>query len=44
MTFGRTVLVGTIVWVGAITLLHHRLNREERRGARVFRVGFLPVT
>ncbi len=44
MTFGRTVLVGTLVWVTTISLLHHYLSRDERRGDRTFRVGFLPVT
>jgi hypothetical protein len=51
MTFGRTVLAGTLAWVAGITLLHAWLNwglfepvsaaRQERAK---FRVGFLPVT
>jgi hypothetical protein len=49
MTFGRTVLVGTIVWVVVITLLHAALNWGQFEPKRVetgdkFRIGFLPVT
>jgi hypothetical protein len=51
MTFTRTLLIGTLAWVSAITLLHAGLNwgvfdaRPEGRAARQkFRVGFLPVT
>lgn len=44
MSFGRTVLVGIVVWCAVISLLYYRLNREERREDRSFRVGFLPVT
>ena len=49
MTFGRTVLWGTILWVAAISLLHASLNwglfEPGNRGDEGrFRVGFLPVT
>jgi hypothetical protein len=49
MTFGRTVLWGTIVWVAAISLLHASLNwglfeARHRDEGRKFSVGFLPVT
>jgi len=44
MRFGSTVLIGTVIWCAVITLLHHRLNWEEPREGRSFRVGFLPVT
>jgi len=48
MTFSRSLLLGTFLWVGAITLLHATLNwglfdgRPEEEGK--FKVGFLPVT
>lgn len=52
MSMRRTVILGTLGWVAAISLLHGALNqglfdRPTRRGpgdARPFRVGFLPVT
>jgi hypothetical protein len=48
MTFGRTVLIGTIVWVAAITLLHAALNwrifDSKPSESRKFRIGYLPVT
>jgi hypothetical protein len=51
MTFGRTVLIGTIVWVTVITFLHASLNwglfepaPVEKETRQKFRVGFLPVT
>jgi hypothetical protein len=44
MRFGSTILIGIIVWCAGISMLHHFLNREERREGRSFRVGFLPVT
>jgi len=44
MTFRRTVLIGTILWVVLITVLYHSLNRSKSRSGSVFRVGFLPVT
>ncbi len=43
MTFGRTVVVGTAVWVAGITLLQVYLNTGDSRAGN-FRVGFLPVT
>jgi hypothetical protein len=51
MTFTRTLLLGTLAWVSAITLLHAGLNwgvfdqRPEGHSAREqFKVGYLPVT
>lgn len=52
MTMRRTVLLGTIAWITAISLLHATMNLGlfERRGTRdagdvePFRVGFIPVT
>jgi hypothetical protein len=51
MTFGRTVLIGTLLWVGAITFLHATFNwglfepvPEYREARAKFKVGFLPVT
>lgn len=52
MSMRRTVTVGSIVWVAAISLLHGGLNlglfdrasRRELGGALPFRVGFIPVT
>jgi NitT/TauT family transport system substrate-binding protein len=52
MSMQRTVILGSIGWIVAISLLHGALNqglwdRNVRRrpgGAEPFRVGFLPVT
>jgi hypothetical protein len=52
MSMRRTVVLGSIGWIAAISLLHGAINqglfhRPARRGpdgARPFRVGFLPVT
>jgi hypothetical protein len=51
MTFGRIVLVGTLLWVALISLLHAWLNwglfepaPAQREARAKFRVGFLPVT
>ena len=51
MTFARTVVIGTLLWVGTISLLHAALNwglfepAPAGRAAREkFKVGFLPVT
>jgi hypothetical protein len=51
MTFGRTVLLGTFLWVAAITALHGGLNwglfdpaPEHSESRAKFKVGFLPVT
>jgi hypothetical protein len=52
MSLRRTVIVGWLGWVAAVSLLHGALNqgllnRPAARGpggARAFRVGFLPVT
>lgn len=51
MTFMKTLFLGAIAWVSAITLLHAGLNwgvfdpRPEGHAAREkFKVGFLPVT
>ena len=43
MTFGKTVLVGTVVWLAGITGLYVVLN-YTRHDETKFRVGFLPVT
>jgi hypothetical protein len=51
MSFMKTLVVGAVAWVSAITLLHAGLNwgvfdaRPEGGAAREkFKVGFLPVT
>jgi hypothetical protein len=51
MTFGRTVLLASLLWTAAITFLHATLNwglfepAPVNREARAkFKVGFLPVT
>jgi hypothetical protein len=49
MTFIRTVLIGTIVWVAVITFLHAALNwrvfdHDSNGTSGKFRIGFLPVT
>jgi hypothetical protein len=51
MTFTKTLVVGAVAWVSAITLLHAGLNwgvfdaKPEGRAARTkFKVGYLPVT
>ena len=51
MTFSRIVILGTVVWVAAISLLHGWLNLgvfdpapADRQLREKFRVGFLPVT
>jgi hypothetical protein len=43
MTFRRTVVVGTVVWVAGITLLQVYLNGPQGHSGN-FHVGFLPVT
>ncbi len=49
MTLKKTVLLGSLGWLGLITGLHAWLNlglfRAERaQAATTFKVGFLPVT
>jgi NitT/TauT family transport system substrate-binding protein len=52
MTMRRTVLLGAIGWLAAVSLLHGWLNlglfdrasKRELSGGAPFRVGFLPVT
>jgi hypothetical protein len=51
MTFGRTVLIATLLWVAAITFLHATFNwgifepaPVHREARQKFKVGFLPVT
>jgi hypothetical protein len=51
VTFARSLLLGTVLWVGAITLLHVSLNwglfepaPAGADGREKFKVGFLPVT
>jgi hypothetical protein len=42
MSFGRTVLFGTLTWVSLITLL--QVYSTWGTTAKTFRIGFLPVT
>jgi hypothetical protein len=51
MTFGRTVLIATLLWIGAITFLHATFNwglfekaPAEREARAKFKIGYLPVT
>jgi len=46
MSFARAAIVGTLIWVGIITLLHFFLNHGGSFGGSraAFNVGFLPVT
>jgi hypothetical protein len=51
MSFGRTVLIATLLWVLAISLLYACLNWDvldfrltQGDEAEKFRVGYLPVT
>src|SRR5271166_3361818 len=52
MTLRRTVILGSLGWTTAISLLHGGLNlglfdrvsRRELHGEAPFRVGFIPVT
>jgi len=52
MSMRRTVILGWLGWMAAISLIHGTMNlglfnataRRGRSGAPPFRVGFLPVT
>jgi hypothetical protein len=52
MSMRRTVILGSLGWIAAISLLHLTMNlglfspptRRGSGGAPPFRVGFLPVT
>ncbi len=51
MSFGRVVVIVTLLWVGAITFLHASLNwglfepAPAHKEARAkFKIGYLPVT
>jgi hypothetical protein len=52
MSMRRTVILSSLGWIAAISLLHGAINqgllhhaaRRGPGGAPAFRVGFLPVT